>query len=132
MTCISNPKNQKSKAICARHQLSHVNYFKEKVKRSPSIEVMLCDYFASLYDSTRFLTGAFWCTCSTLRAHALRAHGVNEKNCIKLKTLLKKFAIDHVKKKSDAFSFEDMKGGLTALLDKSNRKDLLIITGKHH
>ena len=77
------------------------------------------------------MTGAFWCMCVTLSVHVLCVHGFNVKNRENLNTSLKKFPIYHVKKKSDVLAFEKIKEGLTVLFDESNRKDLLIIMGKH-
>ena len=38
---VANPKNTKSKDLCARHQLTCLNYCKESSERSPSTEVSL-------------------------------------------------------------------------------------------
>ena len=99
MSCTANPKNEKSKDLCAQYELMHLNYCKENVERSPSTEETLCDYFTTLRDSSRFSPGDFWHMFSTLRARALRTYGVDIKNHPRLKSLLKKFAADNIKKK---------------------------------
>ena len=131
LSYIANPKNEKSKNLHARCQLMHLNYCKERSERSASTEVCLCNYFTMLYDTNRYSPGAFWCMCITLRVHISCTHGVNIKTYIKLKTLIKKFTIDHVKNKKDVFSHEEMHKGLTVLFLDSNSKDAQHKIGKH-
>ena len=64
---IANPKNPKSKDLCARCQLMHLNYCKERSERSASTEVCLRNYFTTLHDANRCSPGTFWCVHSTLR-----------------------------------------------------------------
>ena len=60
---------------------------------------------------------------STLRVHVLWTHGVNIKYFARLKSLIKKFTIDHIKKKPDVFSYDETHKGLTELFADSNSKD---------
>ena len=130
LSYIANPKNEKSKNLYARHQLMYLNYCKERSERSASTEVCLCNYFTMSYDANRCSPGSFWCMHSTLRVHILCTHGVNVKAYVKLKTLIKKFTIDHIKNKKDMFSYEETHKGLTVLFLDSNSKDVQHKTGK--
>ena len=131
LSYIANPKNTKSKDLCARYQLMYLNYYKESKERRACAEVCLCNYFAMLCNTNRYSPGAFWCIYSTLRVHILCAHGVNAKEYIKLKALIKKFAIDHIKNKKDIFSYEEIREGLTILFDDSSSKDMQYKIGKY-
>ena len=108
-----------------------LNHYKEKTERSPSTEVTSCVYFTTLHGVSRFSPGPFWCMSITLRVHALCTHGVIVKNHTRLKTLLKKFAVDHMKKKSNVLTFGEIKEGLTSLINKTSNKDLMHVEGKH-
>ena len=66
---------------------------------------------------------------STLRHHVPHTYGVNINNYVKLKTLLKRLAMDHAKKKSETFDFEEINHALNVFLDKNNSKDLLMTIG---
>ena len=57
---IANPKSAKSKDFRTRNQLMHLNHHKERLERSPSTEVCLCDYFTILCDTNRYSPRTFW------------------------------------------------------------------------
>ena len=48
---------------------------------------------------------------------------------VTLKKLLKKLTEDHIKKKPDMFSFDEIKHGLEVLFDENEPKDLLFKVG---
>lgn len=95
-----------------------LNHYKEEDNRQPSTEVALCNSFTYLYDSERFSLCVFWHMRSTLRVRMLNARRVNTKNYVILKTLLKKFTTDHIKKNPDAFSPDNIKRGLNLFDDE--------------
>ena len=121
---IDNPKNSKLKYLQSRYQLTCLNYFKERSEQSLSTELCLLNYFDMLHDASRCSPGSFWCTCSMLRDHVLCTHDAIIKYFSRLKALIKKFTIDHIKKKPDIFSYEETHRGLTILFLDTNSEYL--------
>ena len=71
----ANPNNAKSKDLCTKYQLMHLNYCKERSEWSPSTEVYLCNYFTMFHETNHYSPGNFWCACITFRVHILRTNG---------------------------------------------------------
>ena len=62
----------------------------------------------------------------------LRTYGASIKNVAWSKLLIKKFNIDHMKKKLDVHSFEKMRKGFTEFFVDSDIKDLHHEAGKYY
>ena len=58
-------------------------------------------------------------------------HVVNVKSCVRLKALIKKFAIDHMKKKPYTLSHGEIHRGLTCYFLDSDGKHVQHEKGKH-
>ena len=67
-----------------------------------------------------------------LRVHVSCACGVNIESYLKLKVLIKKFAMCHAKKEPDVLSHEETHKGLESLSLDSNSKDSQHEIGKHY
>ena len=64
--------------------------------------------------------------------NVLYTYGFSVKKHARLKTFLKKFDVDHIKKKSGILTFGKIKEDLNALFNKNNNMYLTCIAGKYH
>jgi hypothetical protein len=127
---MANPSNEKSQTTYKRYQNLYLNYCSQDKARKPAEEPTLANFFTYLYDSELFSPGSFWCIYSTIRTHLLTTYGVNTKNFLRLKKLIKKFVDAHIVKKSDIFTYEEVKKALLELYDSNKPKELQFKIGK--